>query len=266
MASTSPRTAVNARSPLLPVVLALVIAPHAQAQINIEKQRSFDVDGVEVSLNTDVTLLSGNTQTVIVGGGGRLDVRKGKHYSFFLGNARYGESGRKKYQEHLFGHVRYNYDLKPWLVGEVFAQSERDAFTLLQVRLLAGGGFRLRYFSKENKLIGLYQGMALMYELEHLDAAKAGNHPARLTVGRWSNYLNLRLMLSENTHLVQTLYVQPRLDDFGDVRLLDEAALAIGFNKHLAFHTSFNLRYDSRPPDDVETLDLALRNGLTVTF
>lgn len=257
---------MNACSPLLPVVLALVIAPYAQAQINIEKQRSFDVDGVAVSLSADVTLLSGNTQTVSVGAGGRLDVRKGKHYGFLLGNARYGESGRKKYQEHVFGHVRYNYDLRPWLVGEVFGQGERDAFTLLQVRLLVGSGFRFRYFPRENEHIGLYQGMALMYELEDLDATKVGTHPARLNVGRWSNYLNLRLTLSDNTHLIQTLYVQPRLDDFDDIRLLDEAALAIGFNKHLTFHTSFNLRYDSRPPGDVETLDLALRNGLTVTF
>ncbi len=32
------------------------------------------------------------------------------------------------------------------------------------------------------------------------------------------------------------------------------------------FQTTFNLRYDSRPPGEVKPLDLSLVNGLTVTF
>ena len=242
-----------------------VVSP-VRAQINVEKLRSFDVDGVALSLRGDLTLLSGNSEAVGLGGGGRFDFRSGTHYTFLVGHVRYGESRGKKYQEHWFGHVRYNYDLRPWLVGEVFGQAERDAFTLLQVRLLGGSGLRARYIRKREGRIGLFQGTSLMYEFEDLDAAKAGDHPATVNVWRWSNYLNLRLILSETTHLIQTLYVQPRLDAFSDLRILDEATLAFALTKHLIFRTTFNLRYDSRPPGDVKSLDLALRNGLTVTF
>jgi len=35
---------------------------------------------------------------------------------------------------------------------------------------------------------------------------------------------------------------------------------------HVRLSVEFDLRYDGRPPDDVEALDLALRNGLQVSF
>jgi putative salt-induced outer membrane protein YdiY len=252
---------------LLSAGLMFLLVPSADAQINIEKRRAFDVDGVAVSLTGDVSLLSGNSEAFNLTGGLRFDYRKGKHYTFLLGSARYGESSNKKYREHYFGHLRYNYDLMPRLVGELFGQAERDAFTLLQVRLLAGGGLRFRYFMlADEQRIGIFQGSTLMYEYEDLDAAKTGAHPATMYVVRWSNYLNVRLELTDRTNLINTVYVQPRLGDFDDLRILDEAVLAIALTRHLTFRTAFNLRYDSRPPGDIASTDLSLANGLTVTF
>ena len=248
------------------LLLALAVVPGAQAQVNIEKLRSLDVDGRAASLNGDFALLAGNSEAVNVGGGLRFDYRMGKHYAFLIGSARYGESRTRRYQERLFAHLRYTYDLTTRLVGELFGQGERDAFTLLQVRLLAGGGLRIRYFDKDRKRLGIFQGASLMYEFEDLDADKAGAHPATVAVMRWSNYLNLRIVLTDKTNFINTLYVQPRVDAFGDVRILDEALLAIALTKHVTFTTAFSLRHDSRPPGDVKQTDLAMRNGLTVSF
>ena len=91
-------------------------------------------------------------------------------------------------------------------------------------------------------------------------------HPEVVHVARWSNYLNVRLDLSETVTFNHTVYVQPRLDDFDDVRVLNEAALALDITEHVTFRTTFNLRYDSRPPDEIEALDVAVRNGLAVAF
>ena len=92
------------------------------------------------------------------------------------------------------------------------------------------------------------------------------HHPAETQGLRWSSYVNVRLLLTEKTTFVNTIYVQPLLADFGDVRVLDEAALAVAITRHVTLRATFNLRYDSGPPDDVEPLDLAVRNGVVVTF
>lgn len=256
------------RLSFLLVGLMLAGVLQARAQINTEKERWFE-EGTRGILGGDLTLLSGNTEAISIGGRVRLDVRQGKQYAFLVGHARYGESRQQRYQESYFSHARYNYDLTRRFVGEGFAQVERNAFTLLQLRALLGGGLRFRYaptYPRDQQRIGLFQGTALMYEFENLDAAEAGDHPATVNGARWSNYVNLRFRLNDRTSLIHTVYVQAHLDDFADVRFLDEASLVLGITRHVRFDLTFNLRYDSRPPGDVKSTDLALRNGMTVTF
>ncbi len=242
----------------------LVAAAPVRAQVNVEKLRAFNTDGVGVSFDGTVALLAGNSDVIDLGLKSRLDVRRGRHYAFLIGSVRYGESNDVQSRERAFAHLRYNHDLTPRLIGEAFAQVEHDGFTLLQLRLLGGAGVRVRYLRAENP--GVFQGSSIFFEAEEFDGARAGEHPASTRVWRWSNYLHLRLQLTDQTYLVNTVYVQPRFGAFGDVRVLDEAALAVALGAHLTFTAGFNLRYDSRPPGDVKPLDLALENGLSLTF
>ena len=245
-------------------VVLMGISAEAQAQVNTEKMRAFDVDGFQTTLDGDIALESGNADLFEVGAGLRFDYRTGRHYAFSISRLRFGEEGGSTFKDQAFAHLRYNYRFLPWLVSETFTQVQRDGFKLLQLRFLAGGGVRFRYVDTET--LKLFQGTTLMYEHENLDATEVREHPVTTSVGRWSNYVNVRLRLSENTSLINTVYVQPRLDAFDDIRILDEAALAVAITEHLTLTTSFNLDYDSRPPDTVESLDIALRNGITVTF
>lgn len=236
----------------------------ATAQVNIERQRNLEVEGLAVSVESDIALLSGNSNVFDLGLGGRIDYRGEAFHTFFLSSVRYGESNGEEYRNRAFGHLRFNHDLTPRLVGESFGQIEHDVFTLLQLRLLGGAGVRFRHV--RNEQIGIFQGTALMYEFEDIDDEKAGSHPGETKEVRWSNYINLRITLSEQTSFRNTVYVQPALGDFSDVRVLAEASLVVALTKHLAFKTAFNLRYDSDPPDGIDPLDLAVRNGLAVTF
>lgn len=245
-------------------LLLLTVVGDVHAQVNIEKLRDFDVNGMVASFSGDFAALSGNSDLFEVGIGTRLDVKKGKHYSFILGSVRYGENNGETFKNRSFAHLRYNYKLKSWLVGELFSQIEQDGFTLLHARLLGGGGIRFRHVHGER--VGLFQGTSLMYEYEDLDSEKVVLYPDESHVYRWSNYLNLRLIFSENTSLLNTVYVQPQVDAFEDVRILAESLFTIALTSHITFQTTFNLRYDSRPPDGIEDLDLAVRNGLVVTF
>ena len=247
------------------MILLLLLAGPAQAQVNIENQRALDTDGAAFSVGVDMSLLAGNKELLDVGASGRFDYRAGRHYAFLLGTARYGETEGTVYHNRLFGHLRYNYDLRPWLVAEVFGQGERDTITRLRLRVLGGGGLRVRYF-RQRERVGLYQGSALMAEYETLNLGPAGRHPDEVRTVRWSNYLHLRLELNTNTYFTRTTYLQSRLDAFGDTRLLDETTLAFALSQYLSFRTTAHVRYDSRPPDGVERFDVAIRNGLTLTF
>ena len=130
--------------------------------------------------------------------------------------------------------------------------------------MLVGSGPRFRYV--DTGTIGLFQGTTLMYERENLDAGEVIGHPSDQSVMRWSNYLNVRIKLSDQTSFVTTLYVQPRLGAFSDIRVLHDASVAVAITEHLTFSTTLNLYYDSRPPDNVEDLDLEFRNGIQVSF
>lgn len=253
---------------LLLVSLAAVLGwgrgtPSA-AQVNTEAMRSFDVDGFATTLGGDLLIESGNADLFELGLRTRFDYRRQRHYTFLNGQLRYGEEGGATFKNRAFTHLRYNYQLAPWLIGEGFTQLQQDGFKLLQLRVLVGVGPRFRYVDTGS--IGVFQGTTLMYEHENLNAGEVVGHPTALSVMRWSNYLNVRIRLTEQTSLISTMYVQPRLDAFGDVRLLHDAALAVALTQHLTFSTTLNLYYDSRPPDNLEDLDVELRNGIEIRF
>lgn len=248
---------------LLLLLIAVSAAP-SYAQVNTESMRAFDVEGFRTTLGGDLLLESGNADLFEIGLSTRFDYRRGRHYTFLAGRLRYGEEGGATFKNRSFGHLRYNYQITPWLVGEAFTQLQQDGFKLLQLRVLVGSGPRFQYLNTST--IGVFQGTTLMYERENLDAGEVIGHPADQSVMRWSNYLNLRIRLTDQTSFIATVYVQPRLDAFGDFRVLHDASLAVALTGHLTLSTTLNLYYDSRPPDNVEGLDVELRNGLQVRF
>lgn len=246
------------------LVVGLTAAAPARAQVNTEKMRALDVNGFRTTLGGDVAFQSGNADLFEVGANVRFDYRGGRHYAFFLGEVRYGEEDGKSFRDRSFAHVRYNYQIAAPLVAEAFSQVEQNGFTRLQLRVLAGAGVRLRYVDTER--VKVFQGTTPMYEFENLESSGLVRHPAEVSTVRWSNYVNVRLRLTDATQLLTTAYVQPRVDDVEDVRLLNESALAVAITEHVTLTVGFNLNYDSRPPDEVESLDVALRNGVKVSF
>ncbi|MFP4227498.1 MAG: DUF481 domain-containing protein [Salinivenus sp.] len=244
-------------------VAFLALPAAAIGQVNTERMRALDVEGVRTTVGSDVALQAGNADLFEIGANGRVDVRQLPHSAFFVTQLRYGIKDDEPFRDRTFGHLRYNYHLRPSLVAEGFTQLERDGFARLRLRVLAGGGLRVQYLNTET--LKIFQGTTPMYEREVLEAGADAGATASSTV-RWSNYLNVRLRLTENTHLMGTVYVQPRLDAFDDVRLLHQSTLAVQVTDHVRLTTDLDLRYDSRPPAEIEDFDLTLRNGLEVSF
>jgi putative salt-induced outer membrane protein YdiY len=160
--------------------------------------------------------------------------------------------------------VRYRYRFTDWLQGETFVQHELDAFRRLRLRALVGAGPRFTLWSTDAGSLVLGVAAMLEYEqLRHDDLPDAG---AQALDPRLSSYALGRLKLLENMSLVETLYVQPRLTRFSDVRVLNDTSLVIDINKRLTFGTGFILTYDAAPPATVSRFDTQLRSALGVKF
>src|SRR6201999_4125061 len=116
-----------------------------------------------------------------------------------------------------------NYKLNSWLYAETFGQVQQDRFQRLRLRNIEGVG--PRFAIRESKALDLYYGTSYMFEYEALSPQKPMQPPPAGTIAhRWSNYISFMINIDSRTRFTSVLYVQPRFDDFSDVRVLNESA------------------------------------------
>jgi putative salt-induced outer membrane protein YdiY len=262
-AATSIPTLLSSRA-VASVLVAFVLfaaMQSAQAQVNIEQHRPRD-EGTSVSLDAATSFRSGNSDLFDVSAGGQVNHRSGAHTILALARVRYGKNDGNTYASSSFGHVRYTRWFVPRVGGEAFVQLERDRFTLLQVRSLIGAGGRIEVAHASH--LYFYYGSSLMLELENLDGSEVSIHPASSESVRWSNYVSLRWEITDRATLSTTVYAQPRVDEFEDIRVLQDAALQIDITSTVSFRFVLRQRFDNRPPDNIEDHDLFVENGIRV--
>ena len=83
---------------------------------------------------------------------------------------------------------------------------------------------------------------------------------------RGSYFLTLRAVPSEKLVLTSTTYLQPALNNFNDLRTLANVRIATSITDALDLTVSFDLRYDSKPPDGISALDTNLKTGVRYTY
>lgn len=93
-------------------------------------------------------------------------------------------------------------------------------------------------------------------------------HPAMVLNHRWTNYAVLQLRLFPEGQLVgrSSTYVQPRFDDPRDVRVLEQVQLEARVGSIFALGADLLVQFDSRPPRQVESLDLTLGSYVRLRF
>ena len=243
------------------------LAPYdADAQVNVEGLRkSFTTQGVHGKLGGSITTYNGNTQGTELGGSALLGYREGPQLVYVSTNANYASFGGDVSVANAFLHFRYNHTLTPLLTGEAFAQGESDRFRRLRLRTLAGMG--LRFTVVESDDLVLFYGVSYMYEHTSLGESLADTPVRPADVHRMNNYAALAFVLDPGRAVVaNTLYVQPRFDDFGDVRLLDVLALDVTVIGVLTASLQATLRYESPVPEPLKRADLMVKNMLGVSF
>ncbi|MEX2466583.1 MAG: DUF481 domain-containing protein [Gemmatimonadota bacterium] len=252
----------------LAFLVALVGAPPtvtpALAQVDVQPlSREEPPEGRSGSLTGDLTAQTGNTDFVQFGVRGRIYDVRGERTTLIVGNGGLGFLGRNRFSSSGLFHYRQTYRTGRYVWPEWYAQANYDRSQLLKFRTLVGGGVRTPVAAGRWGEVGA--GLSLMLEDERLDLPDTATHARKTTALRTSTFASFRLVASQLV-VTSTTYIQPRVDGFGDVRLLEDLSLATPVTDRLAMTVSLNMRYDSRPPDSLAALDARLRTGLTYSF
>jgi hypothetical protein len=251
--------------PLTVFTVLAMLPAGLDAQVNIERLRIDDPPlGVSGSLSSNLTVQTGNTDFVQVALSGRIYNVTEAVTTLMVGNGGIGFVGRNRFASSGLFHYRRTFAVSAWLSPEWYGQANYDRSQNLTFRLVGGGGVRAPV--AEGSWGQLAAGTALMLEHERLALPDTAVHARRTTTVRSSTSLSFRVVPSDQLVVTSTTYLQPQVGDPGDLRMLENFALAAPVSDRLSLTVSFNLRYDSRPPDGLATLDTRLMTGVTLIY
>jgi hypothetical protein len=254
--------------PRVPLALLLVVLLPVPviAQVDIESLRRADAPaGVSGSLGGDLTVTTGNVDFVQTALNARLNWVHPRATTLVIGEGGLGFLGGDSFSSSGLLHVRGTHWVEEWVAPEWYAQINYDRPQLLDFRSVVGAGGRLQISRGDWGAVGA--GISLMYEYERLDLPASAEHASRTETFRNSTFLTLRLVGGEHLVVSSTAYVQPALADvLGNVRVLENLRIAASLTDRLALTVTFDLRYDSGPPDGIAALDTRLKTGVNLTY
>ncbi|MBK9069624.1 MAG: DUF481 domain-containing protein [Myxococcales bacterium] len=251
------------------VAACALAASTAHAQIvNVQSQMKNISDGVSGTAEGGLELKTGSAGMFVINGSVRVAYKFGDNLLFAIVRGDYGKIYRTDpditIEAKHFEHLRYRRALAKRLTAEAFVQHEADRYRRLTTRALAGAGPRLNLVA--HKHVEAFYGLAYMFEFERLaddEEIDAGdtqrNH-------RLSTYLVASVSDGDALRLSEAIYVQPKLADPADIRVLSELSLKTKITKDVAFKTSFVVAYDSAPPAAINGLDTTLETSIEVAF
>ncbi|MEY4546139.1 MAG: hypothetical protein RL685_2334 [Pseudomonadota bacterium] len=207
---------------------------------------------------------SGNTQLLLASGSLLASYQRGPRILFFHTLQEYGVQGGERFSSRDFEHLRYRHQLREALALEAFVQHDRDEFRRLALRMVAGTGPRISWASGE--ALDVAAGLAYLLEHERLsEGPQLDSGEARLN-HRLSSYVTMRIRLADRLRIGQTTYVQPRMDEPNDLRVLNETELLASIDGTIATKVTFSMGFDSQPPASRRALDLATKTSLQFSF
>lgn len=166
---------------------------------------------------------------------------------------------KEKFSNAGFGHLRYNRKIGETVRWEAFTQIQYNSLTKVDKRVLFGTGprFKLTQLDKAK----FYFGLAYMYEEEYLIEPVLVHKDHRI-----SSYLSFTLLPEDEVTFINTIYVQPLIEDVGDYRISNETSLNLGITKKLLLGMALRYGFDARPPEGVPKSIYAFANFIEVQF
>jgi hypothetical protein len=248
------------------VTTAVVVsASEAAAQVNTEVMRKrIKLKGVSFVLEGTFDGHTGNTTGLTADGLVGAGLASGRHLAFVFASADYSRLNGSLGVDKSFAHARYDFMLTSGVWWEFFAQAQSDYFQLLAIRNLFGTG--PRFTTYEDKHIGIFLGAAYMVERDAYDLAPGAPQARTPVYSRFDSYLSAHATLSDGIEAVTTTYIQPRVEDPGDVRIESESGFIFKVTKIFSTGITLTAHYDSNPVPGVLRTDTELKNVLMLAL
>ncbi len=247
------------------VALAVVLPRPAPAQtiLNTERFQLGEVEGFHASIDLSASLRRGNTRLFDVAASGMVGTLTGRHWPRLIFGGRYLSNDDRSILDQQFAQLRYSWIVSPETQTFHFVQAQKNETLLLRSRWLVGSGLRRTLVQSPSSLVAI--GTGAMLEWEELDPARIGSDdPSSSRVARMTNMAVLSHDFEGGARILNILYVQPDVSEFGDLRLLNDLALLVPLSARLRTTLSMEWRRDTRPPSTLGRDDLTLRAGFAI--
>lgn len=247
------------------------LSQEARAIVNIEDRRlSEQKDGIGVTAGAGLSAIDGNSEVLSLNANGKIDWKKGIHSFFILGDESYSESKTGGTDltlvDKTMAHARYTHELTSKTAWETFVQWQRNDLLKLKRRIFAGGGLRTTWVKKENEFFSA-AGLGVFYFDENhrmpTDGADVDDDGVCINL-----YGALTWSVNQYVKLHDTLYYQPRVDDLGDYRFLNEFTMSLTMGPGLNFNVGVNVTHDSDYPGAlfIDSADVEYKTSVTYQF
>ena len=255
------------RNKLLSAILIwyLFLYSGVYAQVNVEKfRKTGHDDGLAGYVKVSFSSRTGNVDVTEIDVEGSADFKWKKMNSFIIAQGEQGWKEEEQFSNEGLLHFRQIYEFKKAWQPETFIQTDFNKKRSLLDRKLFGFGFRTTIF--RNSKNSIVCGTSYMYEYEKLDVSNQSAHQSKTKHNRWNNYFALNLNINSQLQGHWTTYYQPRFDELSDMRILSEANLKVVIIKPVSVSITYNMRYDSDPPENIKDMDAKLTMGLVYVF
>lgn len=242
------------------VLLSTALPSRAQL-VNIEKARmQSDTTGWMGNAGAAVSLIRNVTEVVTADVNAHLQYKSKRSLYLILGNYGFLKGAGNTLIDNSFLHLRYNYKINKTVRWEAFTQLQRNTITFISSRFLVGTGPRFKVVS--NKIIRLYAASLMMYEYEkEIQQPRVTHHDIRN-----SSYVSFSITPNPYLELVSTTFFQPRIDNWNDYRILNQASLKVKAAKHFSVSVNWNYLNDNMPVAGIPSVNYTFSTGLDYEF
>ena len=204
--------------------------------VNMESSRKENLIGSNLQINVGLNGSSGTVDRTNYSLEGRVDVNSINWQRFAIFSYKREEKDDSITSNNTFMHLRGARKLSPLVAIEGFIQLSEKPLQKIKRRELIGAGIRLSPY-KSIKI-----GLGLFNENEERILSEA-----RETV-RINSYLTNSFNISESASFDTTLYIQPDVEDFSEIRSYLVLGLRLKISERFSSIITYENTYDSSPP------------------
>ena len=204
--------------------------------VNMESSRKEGLIGSHFQINIGLNGSSGTVDRTNYSLEGRVDINSDKWQRFGILSYKREEIDDSINSNNTFLHLRGVRKISPLLAIEGFIQLSEKPLQKIKRRELIGAGIRLSPYKS------IKVGLGVFNEDEERVLSKS-----RETV-RINSYITNSFNISESASFESTLYIQPDIEDFSELRSYLVLGLRLKISERFSSIITYENTHDSSPP------------------